>query len=63
MLDDHQSQLTNQEIVIKVMYFSFTTLSTVGFGDMRPINSGERLVCAFIMFFGITVFVFVINMF
>ncbi len=37
------------------MYYGFTTLSTVGFGDLTPLNSAERLVCAFIMLFGVAV--------
>ena len=37
-------------------YYSFTTLSTVGFGDYHPQNDLERLIIAFIMFFGVMVF-------
>lgn len=62
-MDYRKSELKNLEIITKTMYYSFTTLTTVGFGDMRPINNGERLVCAFIMFFGISLFSLVMGTF
>ena len=34
------------------MYFASTTLSTVGFGDYYPVNDTERLVGAFLLYFG-----------
>ena len=53
----------NFSIIIKIMYYSFTTLSTVGFGDLHPINNRERLACAFLMFFGASIFSQVLSMF
>mmetsp|Transcript_20003 Transcript_20003/g.30767 ORF Transcript_20003/g.30767 Transcript_20003/m.30767 type:complete len:124 (+) Transcript_20003:464-835(+) len=38
-----------------MMYFSFTTLSTVGLGDFHPKNSSERVVCSLVMLFGVMV--------
>ena len=35
------------------MYFSMTTLTTVGFGDYYPISNTERLVGSFMMLFGV----------
>lgn len=49
--------------VIKAMYYSFTTLSTVGFGDISPQTDYEMLVCALIMFFGVALFSLLIGMF
>lgn len=40
------------EIVLKVMYFMMTTMSTVGFGDMHPLSDPERLVCILIFLVG-----------
>lgn len=37
-------------------YYSFTTLSTTGFGDYKPISDEERLSSAFYMLFGVAVF-------
>ena len=38
------------------VYFTFTTLSTVGFGDYHPRSDIERIVGAVILFFGVAIF-------
>ena len=38
------------------MYYSFTSLSTVGFGDFHPRSDFERLVCAAMLTFGVAIF-------
>jgi voltage-gated potassium channel len=45
------------------MYFAFTSLSTVGFGDFHPVNSYERLICAIILVLGNAVFGYIIGIF
>ena len=42
--------------MIKLNYFSLTTLSTVGFGDFDPKSSIERLYMAFGMLLGVAIF-------
>jgi len=42
------------------MYFSFTTLSTVGLGDLHAHSDGERLAAAFLMMIGVAVFTYVL---
>jgi voltage-gated potassium channel len=37
-------------------YFAFTTLSTVGFGDLYPKSNYERLFCALILLVGVGIF-------
>ena len=54
-LDDFSS---NQNAV-KVTYFSFTTLSTVGFGDFNPRSNSERLFCAIILLVGVAIFSYI----
>ena len=44
-------------------YFSFTTLSTVGFGDYYAISSGERLVMVVVMLLGVMVFSYIMGLF
>lgn len=44
-------------------YFLFTSLSTVGLGDFHPRSDFERLVCAFMLLFGVAVFSFVMGNF
>ena len=38
------------------VYFAFTTLSTVGFGDYYPWTNYERLVGSFMLLFGVAIF-------
>jgi len=45
--------------VVQTMYFSFTTLSTVGFGDYHPVNYYERAVACFILLYGVAIFSYI----
>lgn len=49
--------------MITVVYFAFTTLATVGYGDYHPVNDIERLICSFILLFGVAVFSFIMGNF
>ena len=44
-------------------YFSFTSLSTVGFGDIHPHSDAERLFCAFMLTMGVAIFSIVMGNF
>lgn len=44
-------------------YYAFTSLSTVGFGDIYPTNSAERCMVAFILLFGVAIFSYVMGNF
>jgi hypothetical protein len=48
-------QSTLSHVVI-LMYFSFTTLSCIGFGDYYPVADVERLIAIFILLFGVAMF-------
>ena len=50
-------------ITAAILYFSFTSLSTVGFGDYHPTNDIERLIGAFILLFGVAIFSIVMGNF
>ena len=50
-------------ITAAILYFSFTSLSTVGFGDFHPTNDIERIICAFILLFGVAIFSIVMSNF
>jgi len=54
---------TNLEKAIRVTYFAFTSLSTVGFGDLHPRSDYERLLTAFILLFGVAIFSYVMGNF
>ncbi len=49
--------------VIIMMYFAFTTLTTVGFGDYHAENDVERVAFCFILLFGTAVFSFIMGNF
>ena len=44
-------------------YFTFTSLSTIGFGDYHPRSDFERLFCAANMLFGVALFSYVMGIF
>jgi len=49
--------------MITSMYFAFTSLSTVGFGDFHPRSNAERLFGAFILLFGVAIFSYIMGNF
>ena len=51
------------ERTVMTVYYSFTTLSTVGFGDYHPRSDSERLMIAFILPFGVAIFSFIMGNF
>jgi hypothetical protein len=57
---DENSDIRNAIIVV---YYAFTSLSTVGFGDFNPRSDSERLVCSFILLFGVAIFSYIMGEF
>lgn len=47
--------------MIQLAYFSYTTLSTVGFGDMTPRSDYERLITCAILLMGVAAFGLILN--
>jgi hypothetical protein len=62
-LKDKMDQEEYFDAMIAVVYFAFTTLSTVGFGDIKPITNTERMIGSFILLFGVAVFSFIMGNF
>ena len=52
-----------KEVAIISLYYSFTTLSTIGFGDFHPKHDYERIFCAIIMVGGVMVFSYIMGNF
>lgn len=50
-------------VILKLVYFIFTTLSTVGFGDFNPKSNVERFVLAFGMLLGVAIFSIIMGQF
>jgi len=42
--------------MVAVVYWAFTTLATVGYGDFRPQSNIERIIGSFVILFGIAIF-------
>lgn len=49
--------------MLTFIYYSFTTLSTVGFGDYHPRSNSERIYVAFFMLFGVMIFSYIMGIF
>lgn len=54
---------TPPQNTVVLSYFMFTSLSTVGFGDLHPRGDFERLACAFILLFGVAIFSYIMGIF
>lgn len=54
--DGEDFKYSHLDITLILTYFSFTSLSTVGFGDFYPHSDLERVLGAFILVFGVSLF-------
>ena len=57
------SSLSGSDVALISLYYSFTTLSTIGFGDFHPKDDVERIFCAIIMVGGVMVFSYIMGNF
>ena len=48
--------MSDNKFMITLIYFTFTSLSTVGFGDYYPITNNERILGAFVLLGGVAIF-------
>lgn len=51
------------EVALTSMYFAFTSLSTVGFGDLTPRSDLERAIGAFLLLTGVSLFSYIMGSF
>ena len=47
------SELHHFPLYSAAFYFTITTITTVGYGDLRGFNPTERLFCSFLMLVGV----------
>ena len=47
--------------MVAMTYFTFTSLSTVGLGDLHPVSNIERLVGGFFLLVGVMITSFIID--
>lgn len=50
--------VSRSELYLTSLYFSITTMTTVGYGDMSGTNTGERIVCMALMIAGVLFFTY-----
>ena len=67
-IDDNSLQPENENKtnifrLITLMYFAYTTLSTVGFGDITPRSDYERLIQCVIFIMGVAIFGIILSNF
>jgi hypothetical protein len=60
---DQKSGSQDIRILWTIIYYSFTSLTTVGFGDYHPKSDYERLLCLFILMFGVAIFSYIMGNF
>ena len=46
-----------------MLYYSFTSLTTVGFGDFHAVADEERIFTCFILLFGVMIFSYFMGVF
>ena len=56
------NNLRSENVVIMI-YFAFTSLSTVGFGDFYPVGDFERLFTSMILLAGVATFSYIMDNF
>jgi hypothetical protein len=47
------------QVMVKLLYFSSTSLTTIGLGDFHPKADFERVACAFMIFNGVMMFSYI----
>ena len=60
-LEANKKNIYDQLIIF--IYFAFTTITTVGFGDYHPVNSFERSIICFVLLFGVTIQSYIMSVF
>lgn len=53
--------MNDYEAMIVLVYFSFTSLTTVGFGDFNPRSDTERIFVACGLLFGVSIFSYIVS--
>ena len=63
MLQFEVENRSHMGVLIMSVYFAFTSLTTVGFGDYHPRGNLERICGAFILLSGVAIFSYIMGNF
>lgn len=66
MVHDSASPIADKspwEATLVMMYWAFTTLSTIGLGDYYPMSNYERMLASFGFLLGVAVFSYIMGNF
>jgi hypothetical protein len=55
--------MSDKDSMLILIYFAFTSLTTVGFGDFNPRSDAERLFTAFGLLIGVSLFSYIMSEF
>lgn len=62
-LQPDYAETTETYKVSALMYYAYTTLSTVGFGDFNPRSDHERAICIIVLLLGVAIFGIIMGQF
>jgi hypothetical protein len=57
----HMCDASTTEMYVTSVYWAFTTLSTVGFGDIIARTNGEKLFCMLVMLLGVSCYAYILG--
>jgi hypothetical protein len=63
IVDENGNPTSDWSTLVKVWYYGITTLSTIGFGDFLPKSVNEKVVAAFVMMLGVSIFSYIMGNF
>ena len=58
IIDNNFEELGQSLLYSTAIYFTVTTITTVGYGDISGTNATERIICCFLMILGVVFFSF-----
>lgn len=61
--DDHFVYVNEEfdKVYLICIYYVFTTMTTVGYGDIVPVSNSEKLYSMFLMIYGATIYSFIVS--